>query len=93
MHPGQSKMHPASTPGCIWYQNQRDMPASEIIPHGKKTAIALAVAVFPSVLHVSSFQNRTRFAGLRFGFWRKQLLLYEHSDLKVQDFRRNPALI
>ena len=30
---------------------------SEIIPHGKKTAIALAVAVFPSVLHVSSFSN------------------------------------
>ena len=42
-------------------------PTSEIIPHGKKTAIALAVAVFPSVLHVSSFPNRTRFAGLRFG--------------------------
>ena len=48
--------------------NLRTPTTSEFTPHGSKTAIAKAVAVFSSVLRGSFFQNRTRCAGLRFCF-------------------------
>ena len=47
---------------------------SEFTPHGSEMAIAKAVAISSSVLRGSSFPNRTRCAGLRFGVWRRQIL-------------------
>ena len=40
---------------------------SEFTPHGSKVAIAIAIAIFSSVLRGSFFPNRTRITGLRFG--------------------------
>ena len=59
------------------------VPSSEIPPHGSKKAIAFAVAFSSSVLRVSSSQNRTRSAGLRFCCRRERFLLLAETVIKI----------